>query len=124
MSELQNDARRNNLATILSLTAGFLIIFSGSLFSFWHTAFFPHVDTMMGSSEFAGSFFHAITLRLLLGSWVIIGSMLMYKRPHEIRKWGIMVLVLSAISFVGMGTFLIGAAFGIVGGSLAILKKQ
>ncbi len=124
MSKLQNDQRKNNLATILSLTAGFLIIFSGSVFSFWHTALFPHVDMMMGSSQFAGSFFHAVTLRLVLGSLVIIGSLLMYKRPNEIRKWGIMVLVLSAISFFGMGTFLIGAAFGIVGGSLAILKKQ
>ncbi len=124
MPELQNTEGKYNLPTILSVTAGFLIIFSGSVFSFWHTAFFPHVDMMMGSSQFAGSFFHAVTLRLVLGSLVIIGSLLMYKRPHEIRQWGIMVLVISAISFLGMGTFLIGAAFGIVGGSLAILKKQ
>jgi len=123
MPELKKEPRYT-LSTILSLAAGFLIIFSGSLFSFWHTAFFPHVDMMMGSSEFAGSFFHAITLRLVLGSLVIIGSILMYKRPYEIRKWGVMVLILSAISFIGMGTFLIGASFGIVGGSLAILKKK
>ena len=123
MSELQKEPKYN-LAAFLSLAAGVLINLSGTIFSFWHTALFPHVDIMMGEAMHGGSVFHAIALRIVLGSIVIIAAILMFIRVQQIQLWGVIILVFSVISFIGMGTFLIGAAFGIVGGALAILKKQ
>jgi len=39
------------------------------------------------------------------------------------RTWGILILVFSVLSFVGLGGFVVGAIFGIVGGVLALRWK-
>ena len=37
--------------------------------------------------------------------------------------WGVVIVVFSAVSFVGMGGYFVGAAFGILGGALALTYK-
>jgi hypothetical protein len=44
-------------------------------------------------------------------------------RPQEHTAWGIIVLIFSIVSFIGMGGFLIGAILGIAGGALALSLK-
>jgi hypothetical protein len=53
----------------------------------------------------------------------MIGALMLNTRPTEHTAWGIIILVFSAISILGMGGFLVGAILGIVGGALAISWK-
>jgi hypothetical protein len=43
--------------------------------------------------------------------------------PEEHFIWGIVIVVFSAISFVGMGGYFVGAGFGIIGGAIALTYK-
>jgi len=123
MPELKKEPRYT-LSTILSVAGGILIIFSATIFSFWHIALFPHMESMMGTTQFANSTNLAILVRVVLGGVVTAGALLMYKKPNQIRIWGVIVLIFSGTSLVGLGDFVVGAIFGIVGGILAIVKKQ
>jgi hypothetical protein len=38
--------------------------------------------------------------------------------------WATLIIVFSAVSFVGMGGFFIGAILGIIGGAFALSFKQ
>jgi hypothetical protein len=60
---------------------------------------------------------------LVSGVLVIIGAVMIDIHPSQSRTWGIIVLVFSIVSFLGMGGFLIGAVLGIVGGALALSWK-
>jgi hypothetical protein len=40
--------------------------------------------------------------------------------PEEHMTWGIMVLIFSIASFIGMGGYFIGAILGIAGGAIAL----
>jgi predicted benzoate:H+ symporter BenE len=44
-------------------------------------------------------------------------------RIREHLIWGTVIIVFSAISFLGMGGFFIGSILGIVGGALALSLK-
>lgn len=57
---------------------------------------------------------------LVSGALVIVGAMMMDIHPSQSRTWGIIVLVFSIFSFVGMGGFWIGAVLGVAGGALAL----
>ncbi|MGB6681521.1 MAG: hypothetical protein WBF08_09410, partial [Candidatus Bathyarchaeia archaeon] len=72
-------------------------------------------------------------LELISGIIVLISAIMLKIRPGEategIRKcctfWGTIILIFSIVSLFGgsMGGFLIGAIFGIVGGTLALLSR-
>ena len=57
---------------------------------------------------------------IVCGAVILFGAMMMHYRPAEGRIWGILVLIMSAISLFGMGGFWIGAILGIIGGALAL----
>jgi len=57
---------------------------------------------------------------LVSGVLVIVGAVMINIHPSQSSTWGIVVLVFSIISFVGMGGFVIGAVLGVVGGILAL----
>jgi hypothetical protein len=60
---------------------------------------------------------------LVSGILVIVGAVMMDIYPSQSMMCGIIVLVFSIISFIGMGGFLIGAVLGIAGGILALSWK-
>lgn len=57
---------------------------------------------------------------LVAGIIVIIGAIMINARPEEHMTWGIITLVFSIVSLVGMGGFFMGALLGVAGGALAL----
>ena len=106
----------------LSLAAGIIIVIGSSVSSFWHTAFFPQMGWMMGQ-QFASGFIVSSLVGIVFGAVVIVGAVLMYKKPLQTRQWGVIVLTASALSFVGMGGFMIGAILGVIAGVIALTKS-
>jgi len=54
---------------------------------------------------------------------MMISAVMLRAHPGEHLIWGTVIIVFSAISFLGMGGFFIGAILGIVGGALALSLK-
>jgi hypothetical protein len=63
-------------------------------------------------------------LGLVFGVVGVIGAFMLNVRPFEHVTWGIIVLVFSAVSFVSMGGWFIGAVLGIAGGALGIAWRS
>jgi hypothetical protein len=106
----------------LSLAAGIIIVIGSSVSSFWHTTFFPHMVWMMGQ-QFTDGIMVLSLVGIVFGAVVIVGAILMFKKPLQTRQWGVIVLVASALSFIGMGGFMIGAILGVIAGVIALTKN-
>ena len=107
----------------LSLAAGIIIVIGSSVSSFWHTTFFPQMGWMMGQQFESGIILSSI-LGIVFGAVVIVGAVLMYKKPLQTRQWGVIVLVASALSFVGMRGFMIGGILGVIAGVILLMKNE
>ena len=78
----------------------------------------------MGNYSTSTSFFTAISIvSFVCGVIVLMSTLVLRIHPPEHFLWGIVIVVFSAISFVGMGGYFVGAIFGIVGGVLALTYK-
>lgn len=123
------------IAFIISLTGGILILLAGivccSWFWFGGLSFggmmgglggmMGGYHGMMGSLGVPFSLMGGFSLiGLVSGILTIISAVMLNIRPTEHTGWGVVILVFSIISFLGMGGFLIGAVLGIVGGALAV----
>jgi hypothetical protein len=60
---------------------------------------------------------------LASGIIVLASAILLMAVPNQRRTWGVLTLVFSVLSFLGLGGFVIGAILGIVGGVLALRWK-
>ncbi len=107
----------------LSLAAGIILIIGRSVSSFWHSAFFPHMGWIMGQ-QFASGIIVSSLVGIVFGAVVIVGAILMFKKPLQTRQWGVMVLTASALSFIGMGGFMIGAILGVIAGVIALTFRN
>ena len=59
-------------------------------------------------------------LGLVAGVGLLIASVFLYNKPEQSRTWGLVILIVSAVSaFVGMGGILAGS-LGVVGEALAM----
>jgi len=112
----------SNSSAFLSFVAGIIILIGGVVASFWHMTFLSQMSWMMGP-QIAGGFVVGSILGIVFGGIIISAAILMNKKPLQTRQWGVIVLVFSALSFVGMGGFLIGGILGIIAGILAITKQ-
>ena len=63
------------------------------------------------------------TFGLVSGVIVLASSVLLLTVPDQRRTWGVLILVFSVLSFLGLGGFVVGAILGIVGGILALRWK-
>jgi hypothetical protein len=69
-------------------------------------------------------FFAVISaLSLICGIIVVITAVMLMARPQEHLIWSSLIIAFSAVSFVGMGGFYIGAILGIIGGAIALSYK-
>jgi len=121
----------NVTAFMLSLIGGILMLLNGGM-SFMMLTFYGAdfgfmwgmmggYMGMMGSLGFPfGSFLGLMLVGLVCGVIVTIGALMLNYRPVERRSWGIVILIFSVISFLGMGGFYIGAILGVAGGALAL----
>jgi hypothetical protein len=78
----------------------------------------------MGSYADSTGFFTAVSaVSLACGIVVLMSALVLLRHPPERALWGVVIVVFSAVSFVGMGGFFVGAIFGIVGGVVALRYK-
>ena len=133
-SVAQTPTRPSGVAFVLSLIGGVLIAI-GSVVGmglglmgrpfFWGMGGFMGGYGMMGgyyygSNAYYGMMYGLESLGLVVGALVIIFALLMRSKPADRKTYGVLILVFSLISLVGMGGFFIGAILGIVGGVLAL----
>jgi|SRR4030043_913040 len=120
-------------AYTLSLVAGILIILGSLYTKMWGTWMMGGGYLGMMGQQVHGLITVMWILELISGIIVLISAIMLKIRPGEategIRKcctfWGTIILIFSIVSLFGgsMGGFLIGAIFGIVGGTLALLSR-
>lgn len=122
-------------AFILSLLGGIIIVVGGLLSLLFYYYGWPYyggmmggwhwmMDWMMGGYDYTSGSFPALSVAgLVSGIIVIIGSLMLNMRPAEHRAWGVVILVFSLVSFLGMGGFMVGALLGMAGGALALAYK-
>jgi hypothetical protein len=134
---MENIARTNGTspAAILSMIGGALMLAGGIIMlSIWSWIGAPGWGPMMGgyggmmtAMRGAGYFgWMAGTvsaLSLATGAVVIVGGYFIYRKPESSTAWGAGILVASIIGLFGMGGFIVGPVFGIVGGIMALAKR-
>lgn len=121
-------------ASILALLGGILIILGGVIFIGAAAFVLPHLNysnmtlpqgmdraslpgLISGIVEVMGAF------GLVCGAVVLVSSTMLLANVGRRRTWGILVLVFSVLSFVGLGGFIVGAILGILGGVLTLRWK-
>ncbi len=116
---------------ILTLAGGIIILLGGIVSLLWllvdfQGSFDPLVDlrNMLGEQEFRAFQIRYAVAGLSSGVAVILVSFTLRMKPEESRRWGFMIIALSAMSILGMGGFIIGMALGIIGGAIAIMKGK
>ena len=60
---------------------------------------------------------------LVSGVIVLVSAVILLTNPSRARTWGVLILVFSILSFLGLGGFIVGAILGIVGGVLTLRWK-
>lgn len=61
---------------------------------------------------------------LVSGIIVLTSAIMLQVNPNSSRRtWGVLILVLSVLSFLGIGGFVAGAILGIIGGIKALTWK-
>ena len=102
---------RPTTAFVLSLIGGIFIILVGVLLS-------AAVATV---APVGGAFYFLIILATSV--MVLLGAAMLYVSPEHHTAWGIVIIVFSFVSILGLGGLLIGMILGIVGGALGISWK-
>jgi hypothetical protein len=126
------------LAFIISLVGGLIVVIFSLVNALWF-GYGASVDggfggfmrgAMGGNHNFMGTyasstgFFTTISIiSLVCGVIVVFASLVLRLHPEDHVLWGIVIVVFSAISFVGMGGYFVGGAFGILGGGRALTCK-
>lgn len=123
--------RNRSAPFILSLSGGILILLGGIVSLPWTLGEFePALDPladlreMLGEEEFRSFQIRYTVAGISSGIAVIMISFLLRMRAQESNRWGIMIIVLSGMSVLGMGGFIFGMALGIIGGAIAIMRSR
>ncbi len=116
---------------ILSLGGGILILIGGIVSLLWLIVGFPlsfgplnDLRHAVGEQEFRAFQIRYSVAGLSSGIAVILTSFMLNMRPQESKRWGVMIIALSAMSILGMGGFIFGMVLGIIGGALAIIRSK
>jgi hypothetical protein len=120
-------------AFILALVGGILMVLCGLLLVAVSTIIIPHlppsdfntnstVTLSRASIQGLASFVVGAlgVFGLISGAIVVASAVMLQASPARRRTWGVLILVFSALSFLGLGGFVAGAVLGIVGGAMAL----
>jgi hypothetical protein len=111
---------------VLSIIGGIIMLLFSLVYSVWFSSAAPNWGGFGFMGNYAGStgFMAGISIvGLVSGMIMIISAVMLRVHPGEHLIWGTVIIVFSAISFLGMGGFFIGAILGIIGGALALSFK-
>jgi len=120
--------------SILALVGGILIMLTGSLLVLVSTFILPHLNFSnltvpqgLTSASMPALISGVVgvmgTFGLVSGIIVLVSAVLLLANVGPRNTWGILILVFSVLSFLGLGGFVIGAILGIVGGILTLRWK-
>jgi len=112
-------------AFVLSLLAGGWMLFAGGMIfgSGWGPG---PMGGMMGAGGWMWG--HGLGmgwpwLGILAGIIVLVGAAMLYAQPKQAPRWGIVILIASALNlFLGVGG-LLASLLGLIGGALALGQK-
>ena len=121
-------------AAILALAGGMIMILGGAIFIGVASFVIPHINLAnitvpkgMDRASLPGLISGILTVMggfgLVCGAIVLVSATMLLAKVGGRRTWGILILVFSVLSFVGLGGFIVGAILGILGGVLALRWK-
>jgi Family of unknown function (DUF6114) len=130
----QRTAAYPKTASLLALVGGILILLGGVIFIALSVFILPHLSyanltppkgldpasipgLVSGFVGIMGGF------GLVSGIIVLVSAIMVLANSGERRTWGILILIFSVLSFIGLGGFVIGAILGIVGGVMILRWK-
>jgi len=111
-------------AMVLSLIGGICVIIGGAFIAFVGSlvssfGYLANGGTSGGSTVTAFG-----VVGIIMGLIMVVGSFMLYSKPTRAKMWGIIILVLSILSWVtAVGGLVIGFILGLIGGILAIMFK-
>jgi uncharacterized membrane protein len=121
-------------ASILALAGGMIIVLGGVIFVGVSAFVIPHLN--FGNMTVPQGFNRANlpglvsgivgvmgAVGLVCGAIVLVSAAMLLAKVGQRRTWGILILVFSVLSFIGLGGFIIGAILGIIGGILTLRWK-
>lgn len=115
---------RQNRAFVLSLIAGILILLNATAVAVaatWSPEIFPTIPGTSGNDT--ATLYNVAVVGLICGAMVVLGAMLLRRKPAQKRSWGVMIIVFSIPSVVTGGGFIVGFIIGVVGGVMALSRK-
>jgi hypothetical protein len=121
-------------AAILALAGGIFIVLGGVLFIGVAAYVLPHLNYSnmtvpkgLDRASLPGLISGIVgtmgAFGLVCGAVVLVSATMLLARVGGRRTWGILILVFSVLSLVGLGGLLIGAILGITGGVLTLRWK-
>lgn len=121
-------------AAIVSLAGGIIILLGGVIFLGAATYVIPHINLSnvtvpqgMNRADLPRLISGVLSVMggfgIVCGGIVLLSATMLLAKVGERRTWGVLILVFSVLSFVGLGGFVVGAILGIVGGILALRWK-
>lgn len=121
-------------ASILSLLGGVVIIVGGALLMAVSAFILPHLDytnlkppahiTQGSMPALVSGIVGTMGLfGLISGVIVLVSAIMLLTNPSRWRTWGVLTLIFSVMSFLGLGGFIVGAILGIAGGILTLRWK-
>ena len=122
------------VASILALVGGILIILCATLLVAVSTFILPHISysnvntpprlppgsipgLVSGIVGTMGAF------GLISGVIVLVSALVLLTNSSQRRTLGVLILVFSVLSFLGLGGFVVGAILGVAGGILTLTWK-
>ena len=111
-----------------------MIILGGTLLMAVSTFILPHLDysnlttpPRLNPGSIAGLVSGIVgtmgLFGLVSGIIVLVSAVILLTGPSQRRTWGVLILVFSVMSFLGLGGFVVGAILGIAGGILTLRWK-
>ena len=109
---------------VLSLIGGIFVIFGGLFIAFVGSLVASFGYLANGGANPGTAVTIAGVTGIIFGLIMIVGAAMMYSNPKSAKMWGIIVLILSILSwFTAVGGLVIGFLLGLIGGILAIIFK-
>ena len=121
-------------ASILALVGGILIILCGTLLVAVSTFILPHINYSNVNtpprlspgvipSLVSGIVGTMGMFGLISGIIVLVSAIVLLTNSSQRRTLGVLILVFSVLSFLGLGGFVVGAILGVAGGILTLTWK-
>jgi hypothetical protein len=108
-------------------TAAFVLSLIGGIFILLGGIYEAAIYAIVGSAFLAflpglGALLIGLAVvALLFGLIIIYGAIQMKSHPESAKTWGIIVLILAILSWIGGGGFVLGFLLALIGGILAIV---